>query len=166
MTPPLHFCSEVVGGGRGGEHGVARRIHVDHLTQAAACGADDEVTRLGHFDFNLKERMISFCFFILKSSSLTVIKWKKRKHGDWWWHLCGGLSSYRASGLGSVLHRRSSINGVQGFGFVTVFVAVEGLVPFGHCVGDNWCWNEGVSIQKWYTEGLVGIRQDMKCGWA
>lgn len=84
MTPPLHFCSEVVGGGCGGEHGVARRIHVDHLTQAAACGADDEVTRLGHFDFNLKERMIVFflIYFILKSSSLTVIKWEKKVNCD------------------------------------------------------------------------------------
>lgn len=107
VSPPLHFCSKVVGGGCGSEHGVTRGVHVDHLTQATACGADNEATHLGHFDFNLKEEMIYCCFFFLqvfKPYCRMVVKQCK---------LClMCVSPYCASSPRSVLHWRSSIDGV------------------------------------------------------
>lgn len=61
---PLHLGSKGVRAGCRSEHRVARCVHVDHLAQAAASGADDETTCLRHFDFNLKERISYFKFLL------------------------------------------------------------------------------------------------------
>lgn len=49
--------------------------------------------------------------------------------------------SYHARGPGSILDSRASIDAVQGFSFVSVFIPVKGLVSSGH-------WKSHLSVEQ------------------
>ena len=59
-TVPLHVSSKGIRAGSRTEYRVALCIHVHHLLQHAAGGADNETTCLWHFNFNLSKK-VKFC---------------------------------------------------------------------------------------------------------
>lgn len=73
----LHFSSKGIIAGCRTEHRVAICVHVDHLTQATACGSDDETTSLWYFNFNLWEKIHVLSNYLKR--------WKEKN--KWFWRI-------------------------------------------------------------------------------